>query len=124
MSFFERLSGNWDDPTIEGVARNLQAVLNAKQGHAAAVESFGLGSYDRYFATSPLVAELIREMLEQIRRFEPRLREPSIVLAGVDQELWARFSLKGVCDGRPCAFTIHFHTMFRHVRVLPGGSSG
>lgn len=119
MSFLGKLSGSPEEPRAASIARNLEAVLNAKRGHAAAVEVFGLGRYESPVASYPLARELTAEMLEQIRRFEPRLKEPALVLTGRDQALWVRFDLTGTCDGRPCGFAVLFHSVFRHVRVLP-----
>jgi type VI secretion system protein len=119
VSFFGKLAGNPDEHTLESIARNLEAVLNAKRGHSGAVEVFGIGGYDGIHATKPFVSALTRDMLEQIRRHEPRLTEPQITLMGRDPALWVRFQLSGRCKGEPCSFAILFHSVFRGVRVLP-----
>jgi predicted component of type VI protein secretion system len=119
VSFFGKLAGRPDEDALESVARNLEAVLNAKQGHAASVEVFGLGGHDGTLAQKAFVSALVSGMLEQIKRFEPRLAEPSLTLVGRDRNLWVRFQLTGRCRGEPCAFAVLFHSVFRHVRVLP-----
>jgi predicted component of type VI protein secretion system len=123
VSFFGKLAAAHEEPLTASIARNLEAVLNAKQGHSAAVEVFGLGRYDSPLAERPLVAALTAEMLAQIRRFEPRLRDPVLALVGRDRELWVCFSLTGSCEGRPCGFSVLFHSIFRHVRVSPTSSA-
>ena len=119
MAFYEKLSGK-PVTLAESVARNLQAVLNAKEGYAASVEVFGIGRYDGHYADRQLVETLIAEMLAKVRAFEPRLSNLSLSLLGRDRALWVRFALAGVCNGLPCSFVILFHSVFRHVRVVPG----
>lgn len=119
MSFYGKLSGNPDEPALESIARNLEAVLNAKRGHAGAVEVFGIGGYDGTYATKPFIGALTQEMLEQVKRYEPRLTEPQLTLMGRDRAMWVRFRLSGRCHGEPCSFAILFHSILRSVRVLP-----
>ncbi len=119
MSFFGKLAGSHEEPLQASIARNLEAVLNAKQGYSAAVEVFGLGGYDSPLAARPLAAALTAEMLAQIRRCEPRRVDPVLALVGRDRALWVSFPLTGSCEGRPCGFSVLFHSVFRHVRVSP-----
>jgi predicted component of type VI protein secretion system len=119
MPFYEKLSGR-SASLAESVARNLQAVLNAKEGYAASVEVFGLGRYDGHHGNRQLLDVLIGEILEKVRDFEPRLREPALALVGRDHLLWVRFVLTGLCDGVPCTYVVLLHSVFRHVRVVPG----
>lgn len=117
MSFVSRLAGVPEERTIEAVARNLEVVLNAKQGYAGEVEVFGLGSYDAHLGDKELLAALSAEMIGQVRRHEPRLREPKLSLIGRDRALWVRFSLSGRLDGQACSFAVLLHSVFRNVRV-------
>src|SRR5687767_6100483 len=73
------------------IARNLQVVLNAKEGYAASVEVFGIGRYDGHYGKRELIDALTEEMLARVKYFEPRLREPAISLVGKDRMLWVRF---------------------------------
>jgi predicted component of type VI protein secretion system len=101
----------------ESILRNLEAILNAKRGYSAAVEVFGLGRADGYFAKRPLVEGLIKDMLEAIRCQEPRLGSPSLTLVGRDHDLWVNFELLGTVSGEMCGFVIRFHCVFRNVQV-------
>lgn len=119
MAFYEKLSRT-KSPLAESVARNLQAVLNAKEGYAAAVEVFGLGRYDGHYGHRELLDTLLSEMLTKVRAFEPRLADPAIELLGRDRMLWVQFRLTGICCDAPCTFLVFFHSVFRNVRVIPG----
>lgn len=116
MSLFGKLAGH-EELLRESILRNLDAILNAKRGYSAAVEVFGLGRADGYFAKRPLVEGLIKDMLEVIRSEEPRLGSPSLIMAGRDRDLWVNFELLGTVSGEPCAFVIRFHCVFRNVQV-------
>src|SRR5262245_11405084 len=118
MSFMSRLAGASDEPLVDSVARNLESVLNAKQGYAGEVEVLGLGRYDVHLGDRGLLAALSAEMIEQVRRHEPRLREPRLTLLGRDKALWVRFSLSGRLEGQTRSFSVFFHSIFREVRVL------
>lgn len=118
MSFVSRLAGAPEERAIDAVARNLEAVLNAKQGYAGTVEVFGVGSYDGHRGDRELLDTLMAEMIEQVRRHEPRLREPKLSLRGRAEGLWVCFSLRGRMDEEPRSFAVLFHSIFRNVRVL------
>jgi predicted component of type VI protein secretion system len=122
MGFYERLSKTTDGttPTLpESIARNLEAVLNAKEGYAGSVEVFGIGRYDGENAYRRLVEVLIAEMLEKVKSFEPRVKDPVISLEGRYRALWALFRLTGRCNDQEYSFEIFFHSVFRNVRVIP-----
>jgi predicted component of type VI protein secretion system len=116
LSFFGKLASH-EEQLRESILRNLEAILNAKRGYSAAVEVFGLGRADGYFAKRPLVEGLVRDMLEVIRCHEPRLGSPSLSLVGRDHDLWVNFELFGTVSGAPCVFVIRFHCVFRNVQV-------
>jgi len=117
LGLFDKLGGSMEERTIESIGRNLEAVLNTRQGYGAVVEVYGLGAYDAYLATKPLVETLTAEMTEMIRRFEPRLCDPVVRVLGRDKELWVRFSVTGTVGGKQQAYRVLFHSVFRNVRV-------
>lgn len=116
-SFLTKLAGARDEDPIDVVAKNLTAVLNAKQGYTGAVEVFGMGSYERYAADKTLVEAMMAEILDQVRRHEPRLREPRITLVGRDRGLWVRFALKGRIDEQTVTYTLLLHSVLRGVEI-------
>ncbi len=121
MTFFEKLSKKPEATSslADSIARNLEAVLNAKEGYAAAVEVFGIGRYDGHYAYRSLIETLSEEMLKKVRAFEPRLKDPALGLVGRYRTLWALFRLSGRCNDQPQSFEIFFHSIFRNVKVIP-----
>lgn len=122
MALYEKLSKKADAPhtLVEGIARNLEAVLNAKEGYAAAVEIYGIGRYDGHYGHRRLIETLTAEMLQKVRTFEPRVKDPALGLVGRYRGLWVLFRLTGRCNEQACAFEVFFHSVFRNVRVVPG----
>lgn len=121
MAFYEKLSKKPEGASslAEGIARNLEAVLNAKEGYSAAVEVFGIGRYDGHYGHRQLIETLTAEMLHKVKSFEPRLKEPALGLVGRYRMLWVLFRLTARCNHQPCSFEIFFHSIFRNVRVIP-----
>jgi len=118
MSLVSKLSGEGREDVVDGIARNLEAVLNAKRGHSSVVEVFGLGDHDVFDESAPLVFALAADMTEQVKRFEPRVVSPRTTFAGREGWMWARFDLTGEVEGRRQSFKILFHVVVRHIRVL------
>jgi predicted component of type VI protein secretion system len=117
VSFRDKLAGGVQDSTVTSVARNLEAVLNAKKGYSAVVEVYGLGDHEVHFATKPLVDALVAEMTEAVRRFEPRLARPAVRLIGKDRSLWVELELVGEIAGKRVGFAVLLHSVLRNVRV-------
>ncbi len=141
VSFLSRLRGERPDREPHGddrfacelaaVTRNLRAVLGSRKG-CSVVTDLGLGDYEGregvdgvyqpHVATKDILAVLIPEIEQAVRRFEPRLTDPSVEPTARDQALRAIFVLRGVLSGRRVRFRISLHTVFRNVEieVLPG----
>ena len=117
MSFVSRLAGAPEEPVIDAIARNLEAVLNAKQGYAGAVDVFGIGGYEGRLGDKSILEMLSADMIATVRRHEPRLREPKLTLEGKDRSLWLRFSLRGRVDQETRTFAVLYHSILRNVRV-------
>jgi len=118
MSLVSKLSGASPEDVVHGIARNLEAVLNAKRGHASALEVFGLGDHDVFDEAAPLIFALAADMTAQVKRFEPRVVSPRTKFVGREGWMWARFELTGEVEGQPQSFKILFHVVMRRVRVL------
>lgn len=116
LSFCGKLKGEGEG-CHESVARNLETIFNAKGGHSSATESFGLGRYDGYLANQLRLDTLALEMVEQARKFEPRISAPELELVGRDKGLWVRFHLTGSVANTPSRFVVLFHSVYRNVRV-------
>lgn len=121
MGLYEKLSKQAEGTysLADGIARNLEVVLNAKEGYSAAVEVFGIGRYDGHYGHRELIDTLTAELLQKVKAFELRVKDPTISLVGRYRGLWVLFRLTGRCNEQPCSFEIFFHSIFRNVRVMP-----
>lgn len=119
MTLMSKLAGAPPEDPLAAIARNLEAVLNAKRGYAGAVQVFGLGDHSVYEEAKPRLDALVADMADQVRRFEPRLAAPAVRYTGLESTLWARFEISGSVLGAPQTFKVLFHVILRNVRVLP-----
>lgn len=120
-SFLDKFTGGWQRPganvELEQVRQNLEAVLNTKEGYGYFVDGFGLGRYTEKFGTQELMATLNDELLQAVRRHEPRLGDVELELHGRDSGLWLHFVLTGTLAGVPRTLRLLFHTVSGQVRV-------
>lgn len=100
---------------IEAVVENLRLVLNTKEGYGWFLPGFGLGHYFASPASGALDA-LMRELEDNVRRFEPRIGEPRLAALGRDAS-WIRCRLTGSLADRPIAIAIQFDVSFGTVCV-------
>ncbi len=106
-----------DEPELDAIVRNLDAVLNSRAGYAALNGVFGLADTSGYLSSRDALELLVSSMVEQVVRFEPRVEMPVLRLTGRDHTLWAHFELQGKVAGRQRRFGIQLHTVLRTVQV-------
>ncbi|HEX8706387.1 MAG TPA: GPW/gp25 family protein, partial [Myxococcaceae bacterium] len=58
--------------SLTHVLRNVQDMLNTKEGYGYFLRGFGLGSYREKAATGKIVEALAKEITREIRQHEPR----------------------------------------------------
>lgn len=103
--------------TLEQVLRNLQAVLNTKEGYGYFLPGFGLRSYtDRPREGSPVEA-LREELLQGVLQYEPRLKEVEVEPRGRDSGLWLHFDLRARLEGQRVLLRILYDTATGQVRL-------
>jgi type VI secretion system protein len=103
--------------SLENVMRNIEAVLNTKEGFGSFRQDFGLGDYTAKFGARDLLKALTQEILEEITHHEPRISDLKLELQGKDNELMLLFLLTGVVNDEPCKLRLRFHTLSGNVQV-------
>lgn len=103
--------------SLENVIRNIEAVLNTKEGFGTFRHDFGLGDYTAKFGARDLLKTLTEEILEEIAHHEPRISGVKLELLGKDNELMLHFLLTGVVNDAPCKLRLRFHTVSGNVQV-------
>lgn len=107
--------------SLAHICRNLQALLNTKEGYGSFLRGFGLGEYSEKSGTRDLLVALLEEMKSEIRRYEPRLAEVDLRLRGRDAGLRMYFDLTAVLAADPdrprVALRICFDTLVTQVTV-------
>jgi type VI secretion system protein len=103
--------------SLENVMRNIQAVLNTKEGFGSFRHDFGLGAYTAKFGARDLLKTLTEEMHGEIIQHEPRISGVKLELLGKDNGLMLHFQLTGIVNDEPCKLRLLFHTVSGNVQV-------
>lgn len=108
------------------VKRSLGFLFNTRKGVGSVVPAFGLGDYLDYKKhpnTQRAVATLRVELLDAVRRYEPRIEDPAVRLLGRYHHDMVRFEITGRIDGKRCAFEVDVNSTTQEVkvRVAEGG---
>jgi predicted component of type VI protein secretion system len=102
----------------EQIARNLEAVLNARRGFDSVVEVYGVSEPERIDRAPSALRALEAEMTELVRKYEPRVEGASVRCVGRRGSLHAEFSLEGSVDGEKTSFALRYSIVFRNVVVV------
>jgi type VI secretion system protein len=119
-SFLDKFSSVRKPPArggLEHVMRNVQALLNTKEGYGYFLPGFGLGGYTDEAGSGGLVEALATEMEEEIRRHEPRLEDVEVTVRGRDSSLWLHFGLSATLEGQRYRLRVLFDTITGQVRL-------
>lgn len=128
-SFLSRLTRHTRSPEqapnqapIQAVIDNLTHVFNTRKGCGSVIEPFGLGDYEAAVTTHDAVNVLLQELPALVERYEPRVRDPKVVLEGRYGYSKIRFGLQGRVHEIDCGFIVDIDTTTRRVDVwLEGG---
>ncbi|MFY1829937.1 type VI secretion system baseplate subunit TssE [Myxococcus fulvus] len=114
--FLDRFSG----PAVDALApvlRNLEAVLNTREGHGAFQRGFGLGDPTADRGGQELVPFLTQTLRQQVASYEPRLRDVEVTPRGQDGALHLHFEVTGLLAGAPVRLGLRFDTVSSRVRL-------
>ncbi len=98
------------------VGENLQRVLSATKEHGGMGSDYGTGDWTAFEASAPAVDALANEVFQTVRRYEPRLAEPVVEVAGVDGA-YLVLAVSGLVGGEPAHYTMALHRSHRSVCV-------
>ena len=94
------LSERSDDPDVELIVGNLQALLNTRLGDAVSAEGFGVVDLVDIIHDFPAAAQIMqRSIRATIAKYEPRLRNVSVRTVPSDDPLTLTFEISGRLAG-------------------------
>ena len=76
MALLRKLAGRnrkVEDDDIMSIIDNLNNVLNTKRGYGYFLDDFGISDYNHLNSRDDIAKVIIREVSENIERFEPRI---------------------------------------------------
>lgn len=80
---------------LDGVLENLHHLLNAREGYSSVIRDYGLGQYYAQPDTIHAMRTLLREILDDIAKYEPRLKVASLETKGRDSGMQLHLELIG-----------------------------
>jgi type VI secretion system protein len=121
-SFLDKFKGRSDERhgdrhSLDHVMRNIEAVLNTKEGFGYFRQDFGLGDYTASYGSRDLLKTLTHEMMEEISHHEPRLSGAKLEMQGKDKDFMLHFLLTGIVNNAPCRLHLIFNTLSGQVQV-------
>ncbi|HND11139.1 MAG TPA: GPW/gp25 family protein [Pseudomonadota bacterium] len=118
MGFFNRFRElPKGDSVLDSVQENLHHVLNAKEGYSSVIRDYGLGQYYAQPDTIHAMRTLLREMMDDINRYEPRLKVTSLMTKGRDSSMALHLDLIGIVGGVTYLFKLRFDQIYNHFLV-------
>jgi len=118
VGFFNRFrelpQGNSE---LDSVLENLHHLLNAREGYSSVIRDYGLGRYYAQPDTIHAVRTLLREILDDIAQFEPRLKVSSLETKGRDSNMKLHLELIGIVGGVRYLFKVKFDQIYNQFSV-------
>lgn len=118
MGFFNRFrelpQGNSE---LDSVLENLHHLLNAREGYSSVIRDYGLGQLYAQPDTIHAVRSLLREILDDIAQFEPRLKVSSLETKGRDSNMKLHLELIGIVGGVRYLFKLRFDQIYNQFSV-------
>ena len=117
--FLDRFSGHGVLPRdpLAPVLRNLEAMLNTREGHGFFQQGFGLGDYSGGHGGKEPVSVLTEELKRQIAHYELRLSDVELTFKGRDGALCLQFELTAMSNGKAIRLRLYFDTVSNRVRI-------
>ena len=100
------------------IVANLEAVLNTREGYGYFVTDFGIGGYEAFKGTREASVALGNEVAQEIGKYEPRIRNPVVVLLGRSSERHVDYQLLGEVGGARRRYVVRFDTLSTNFAVL------
>ncbi len=118
MGFFNRFRElPKGDSVLDSVLENLHHILNAKEGYSSVIRDYGLGQYYAQPDTIHAMQTLLREMVDDITHYEPRLKVIRLETKGRDSDMVLHLDLTGIVGGVTYLFKLRFHQIYNHFLV-------
>lgn len=109
MSFLNQfLDDSPQDDLLSSVKRHLDHVLASKRGFASYVHPIGLEDYSAQSTSRNVAQTVMREILDNIARHEPRVAPLSLTALDQDADHRLNLILRAQIEGRPCLLHIAF----------------
>lgn len=111
-SFPENESEDTSHLAVDSVVHHLKQLLNTQQGTTLMDPLYGMPEFADLRAEVPdSVEEIERLILDVIRAYEPRLKNPNVGYMYQDNQLILYFQITGVLDTKKGALPVHLESI-------------
>jgi len=103
---------------LDSIQENLEHLLNSREDYSSVIRDFGIGQYYAQPDTIHAVRTLMKEILDDIARFEPRLKVLSLETAGRDSSMMLHLDLTGIVANTRYLFKLRFDQIYNNFLVV------
>lgn len=102
---------------LQDIVDNLNNVLNTKKDYGSALKDFGIRDMNEYSSREHIAVAVIREVKENIEKYEPRVQLVRIIRMDDDNPL--RLSFRIDCRLRETAQALHmvFDSIYNSIQL-------
>jgi type VI secretion system protein len=107
MALLRKLAGDTaEEDEVGSIIDNLNNMLNTKRGYGFFLQDFGLSDYHHLSSCDDIAEMITREIIENIERFEPRLKLIKIEASKENKLSRLSFRIDCVIHNNACSLTL------------------
>lgn len=108
-----------ENPELESILANLNNILNTRKGYGSILRDFGIRDMNEYLSREHIALALIKEVQENIEKFEPRVQLVKITRTDDDNPLRLSFQIECRLRDRPQSLEMVMDTLCNRVSLGP-----
>jgi len=106
--------------SLHAIVENLNNILNTKRDYGSPLRELGIRPLTEYISREDIAIAVMKEVRENIERYEPRIRLDTIALEKTDNPFVLSFKVKCTVLDHPELLQMQFETTFGRFSVNNG----
>jgi type VI secretion system protein len=108
-----------ENPELDSIIANLNNILNTRKGYGSILRDFGIRDMNEYLSREHIALALIKEVEENIEKFEPRVQLVKITRTDDENPLRLSFQIECRLRDRPQSLEMVMDTLYNSVSLGP-----
>ena len=108
-----------ENPELDSIIANLNNILNTRKGYGSILRDFGIRDMNEYLSREHIALALIKEVEENIEKFEPRVQLVKITRTNDENPLRLSFQIECRLRDRPQSLEMVMDTLYNSVSLGP-----